>query len=643
MSITRTLLFAALAIILPDAAYAQYDYNSHANRSAREVMKRDQEREKMTEMKEQRKEMRAEWEKEQKSKDTYIGAEKFGYRMYRPKDSKKWGVIDKYNKTVIPAIYDDPISFEQFSNGTGIAKMNINGKYGFINTKNEVLVPAIYSYADNALTDYTLVLTRENLYGYIDSKSNTVIKAKYKKLSRFNTSGYAVANETSDPGKFGAIDNKGATVIPFIYEEIIWEDNIAVVKKNGKWGALDNSGNTLIPLLYTNQISWNSQGIAYVLNGANFGAVDRTGKTIISFKYCDLRQVNEDIIMCLDGKYGTMDMKENIIVKPVYEDFFYFKNGQACVKQNGNYGLINRSGSSIFYPISNKPISFENGKATIIWNGKYGVINDKGAIVAKAVYDRPIAFDNKNKVAEIVADGKYGLINDYGEIIAKPVYDNSITFDPKTGVGEIVVDGKYGCIHKSGFVIIKPIYEKPETGYFAINSSYAVVKLDNKYGYYNIEGKAITEVKFDHAYNFSNSNVGLVRLKKKQGLVDASGNVMLLEKRLDLNEKYINFWNGNYCPVKGQNGKHGVIDKKGKVIIDFDYQEEVFFGDGLAAVSNRKKNTFEKGLWGFINENGDLVIDYQFEEVYGHFKQGACQVSMGKELFKIDKTGKRLK
>jgi hypothetical protein len=643
MLITRLLLLVTLALTLPGITSAQSTYNNWANRAERENQKRAEDREKMAERKEERKKLGAIREIEQKLNEAYYGPEKYGFKVYRPSNSSKWGVVDKYNKTVIPAIYDHQVSFDNFINGIGIARVSLNGKYGFINSKNEIVVPIIYTETDVSLTDFTRVSTGGKLYGYIDTKNKTVVTIKYKSLSRFNASGYAVANEKMDADKFGSIDKAGIVVIPFVYEDIIWDGEFAIIKKNGKWGVLNDRGQTLISPIYDSQISWNNQGIAYVSKSNKYGAIDKTGKTIIPFNYCDLGQVNEDVIFCQDGKWGIMDLNQNFTIKPEYDDFFYFKDGYACVKQNGNYGLLIKNTATKFYPLSNKPIIFENGMASIIWDGKYGLVNDKGIIIAKAAFDKPVTFDKVTTAVTIVLNGKYGVLNKAGDIVAKPIYDNPIIFNPQTGVADIVVDGRYGCIYQTGYVIIPPIYEKPDISYFAINRNFAVVKLNGKYGYYNIEGKAITEIKFDLAYDFSNSNFGLVRLKQKNGLVDADGNLMVLEKRLDFNEKYIEFWNGNYCPVRGQNGKHGVIDKKGNLVVDFKYQEEVFFGNGLAAVSDRKRNTFEKGLWGFIDEKGDLVIDYQFDDVGGHFANGRCQVTLAKETFYIDKTGRRVR
>ena len=52
------------------------------------------------------------------------------------------------------------------------------------------------------------------------------------------------------------------------------------------------------------------------------------------------------------------------------------------------------------------------------------------------------------------------------------------------------------------------------------------------------------------------------------------------------------------------------------------------FSNGLAAVSDGK-------YWGFINEDGDLVIDYQFLDVDYFNAEGTCMVESGMDTWQL--------
>ena len=53
-------------------------------------------------------------------------------------------------------------------------------------------------------------------------------------------------------------------------------------------------------------------------------------------------------------------------------------------------------------------------------------------------------------------------------------------------------------------------------------------------------------------------------------------------------------------------GKWGFVDKDGEKVINPQYEDARSFANGFAAV---KKN----GLWGFINTEGKIVIEFQFD------------------------------
>jgi hypothetical protein len=60
----------------------------------------------------------------------YDGASDFSEGLARAEVNGKWGFIDKKGNMVIPAVYDSAWDFSK-----GLALVYINGKYGFIDKK----------------------------------------------------------------------------------------------------------------------------------------------------------------------------------------------------------------------------------------------------------------------------------------------------------------------------------------------------------------------------------------------------------------------------------------------------------------------------------------------------------------------------
>jgi len=111
----------------------------------------------------------------------------------------------------------------------------------------------------------------------------------------------------------------------------------------------------------------------------------------------------------------------------------------------------------------------------------------------------------------------------------------------------------------------------------------------------------------------------------KWGLVDKAGNVVIPSK-------YDNspwFWNG-MAAVK-LDGKWGYIDKNGKEVIPLEYDNTVFFSGGLVAVCIND-------MWGMVYKNGTLIIPHKYTSaIEAHERvaiEGAEQLAKAKQIEK---------
>jgi hypothetical protein len=80
-----------------------------------------------------------------------------------------------------------------------------------------------------------------------------------------------------------------------------------------------------------------------------------------------------------------------------------------------------------------------------------------------------------------------------------------------------------------------------------------------------------------------------------------------------------------------KNGKVGFINKKGQVIIDFEFDGASHFSEGIARV-------FYKDRVGCINTKGNLVIPIQFEDMRA-FSEGLAAVKVSDKWGYINKQG----
>lgn len=80
------------------------------------------------------------------------------------------------------------------------------------------------------------------------------------------------------------------------------------------------------------------------------------------------------------------------------------------------------------------------------------------------------------------------------------------------------------------------------------------------------------------------------------GLCDENGNVVV-----PCEYPYLQYCENGWYVAQNQDGRYGYIDKSGNVMIDFEFEDAEKFSCGLAPV-------LIDGLWGFINEDGEVVI-----------------------------------
>lgn len=251
-------------------------------------------------------------------------------------------------------------------------------------------------------------------------------------------------------------------------------------------------------------------------------------------------------------------------------------------------------------------------------NGKWGYINNNGGKISDFVYDKASAFYNMYKY-----DGEKRLEEDYQlgamvikdgiyQIIDPSLNRYSLNKEPASDIVGVLKNG-YGAIKKengkyiavdSEFRIISEEFEYigqcsenltvfTSGGKFgALDSSFNIY-IDPIYNDFAVNS-------YDEAFNCSRF---FAITSNSYNLFDYSGNIIGSDSYENAHAFYNN---GKYAAVKN-NGKWGFVDVDGNIVIDYAYEEAKSFSEGVAAV---KKN----GKWGYINIDNEVIIDYQFKD-----------------------------
>lgn len=135
-------------------------------------------------------------------------------------------------------------------------------------------------------------------------------------------------------------------------------------------------------------------------------------------------KVKDPIIFAvnIEGGIGYFaDEKGVLLFGKQFEYVKIFSEGFAAVKLNGKYGFINTKGEVVVPCAYEGAWIFSEGLAAVKLNGKWGYINTKGEVVIPCVYESARPFSKG--FAKVKLNGKRGVINKEGKWIIQPIAD----------------------------------------------------------------------------------------------------------------------------------------------------------------------------------------------------------------------------
>ena len=159
--------------------------------------------------------------------------------MFIAKKDDKYGIIDEKSETKLD-FNNQSIIYNEKGDFYITEDENYNNK--ILNNNYETKLEGILTDIDNE-KGY-IELKQEEEYKYYNFKFE---EQKEEDIFTNNT----LFVDKKD-GKYGLIDKKGKTVVEYIYDDMIRQNQFGyvAVKKDGKWGAIDGSGNVVQDPVY---------------------------------------------------------------------------------------------------------------------------------------------------------------------------------------------------------------------------------------------------------------------------------------------------------------------------------------------------------------------------------------------------------
>lgn len=264
--------------------------------------------------------------------------------------------------------------------------------------------------------------------------------------------------------------------------------------------------------------------------------------------------------------------------------------------------------------------------------GKFGWADLNANLIIPCEYEGGNLGHMDNGIIAVRKGEKWGYINFQNKIMGQIKYD--VVYDFKKGYGKVEMNKKQGCVNESGVEIVKPEYDQ----IWGFNYGAIVVKKGGKYGFVRDNGTIIGSINYDDAFDFNFYKYGFVKNNGKYGVIDLAGNIVLAIDQPSLPVSLSN----DLFKIK-KDGYFGVVNKSGKVIANFVYDE--VYPTGYASKDAKSKESelvfrVKKGYYyGYIKSDGTVISECIFSEA-NDFYDGIAWVEFRDYENRLTKKGR---
>lgn len=352
-------------------------------------------------------------------------------------------------------------------------------KWGFKKDK-KLFIQSIFDYVegdnfyDMRFSNEGLALVNLNkLYGYIDNDGKCVIDFQYIIANRFENGFGTVVNLKN---KYGVINAQNKTVVDFKYDEIYsFKENLFVVKLNQKYGLVNTLNVIVLEITY-----------------------EEIGELFSDRSFIKIKEG-------LNEKYGYINSKGEIVIKPIYKNADDFVCDYAVVKKFDKYDLMSEKELNNLFDSEGFEYEFDEN------SDNYGVINKEGTIIIPFKYEEIniyelVNFDSLKYLITANNEYKWGIIY-LGSTIPRMI--------------ESLIDSDFNFRDEDD--ILNQFENNLKINEFNNLRSF---KLNNKYGFKDINDEIIIQPSFDNCYGFKNG-ICIVIKNKKHGIINLKGELIV--------------------------------------------------------------------------------------------------------------------
>lgn len=546
-----------------------------------------------------------------------------GYKV-----NNHWGLIHINNRIITAAEYIELIPTEsELIIAAQQSKTTLRITRGCLSPAGKTVIPFTYaglSVHGLRVITYSINAQNQLRYGITDLRHRTILPAVYTYIYPLGNLRFAVQNHN---GKTALFSENGQALTDFVIDSIsAFQSGRAVFYQNGFQGLIAWNGTIIKPAIYRN-ITWDGQewigqlpATWYILTAQHQAEQQNIADTIVPLPDNRLAVIYSGQVQITDSHFRPQsDPHPAEGIENVYPD------NLLLIRSANRFGVLHANGNLIL-PIVFNQIDAANG----IWitetkaggKSQWYLFSYTGQRISTG-YDLIEALSDG--YFRIRKNGYEGLLNSEGEEIIPCVYDHIL--EQKCGLVAVLFRNQYGIITVSDKWVVTP---RPHP-----------VKLLGPLTYLEQEG-GLTWLK-----NFSGNALYFTTNRlRQQGeylieettsggrwTINTEGRIIHREMPATQHADWTGPASEGYRPVR-RNGRYGFINEQGLLMIPNRYEDVMPFSEGRAAIKIRNR-------WGFIDPSDHIVVQPVYEKVMP-FHNHVSKVSQRNKWGLIDKNGKVL-
>jgi WG containing repeat len=542
-----------------------------------------------------------------------------------------YGFVDDEGREVVKPQYRivDDYKF-------GFAQVDVDGKSGLIDRDGKMVVEPKFGFIVAIGPDRFRVSEHRQLGGTIGADTLSGLRTAFTASGGIVFSGlpFEFGNAAT-----GVIDMSGQWIEPPSTSRDFDKDDPSIrwVERDKLWGLARAEGSWLVEPKFE-QADRLSDGLAQVTVNGKVGFIDRTGNFAIEpvfdkawwFKPGFGRTSVER-----DGVVGVIDKSGAWLFQTNYQRIYFAtafgkdRNSETLLgwnfKKADRWGLLDLDGRVVLDADFDQPTDHcADGRLVAYKNKEWLYFKGDGSPLQPPDGRLVDAFCGSVPPYTLKMDDKFGLVDARSDPLTPVHFDAVARAGP--GAKNVKIDGKWGRIGLDGRWLLEPKFD-----YLSSGVDIFVASIDGKRGFMRSDGTWPIEPKFDAARRRDDDTAfvtvsgatGVLRLTDQSwvvplrpGVMCDIGNAIMLkadgkrvilsrtgETWIDIGAERVGITLDFGLLTFLKNGKWGLVDTAGQVIVEPQFDEPVYFLPHLRGVAWAKRD----GRWCAIDRRGRLV------------------------------------